>query len=65
MRNDDYLKLWYKKPADNWKMQALPIGNGHIGGMVFGRTDRERIQFNEITLWSGGPYSNPDYTGGN
>lgn len=62
---NDYLKLWYNKPADSWKTEALPIGNGNIGGMIFGRTDRERVQFNEITLWSGGAYSNPDYTGGN
>jgi alpha-L-fucosidase 2 len=50
------LKLWYKKPAVQWT-EALPVGNGRLGAMVFGMTDEERIQFNEETYWSGGPYS--------
>jgi alpha-L-fucosidase 2 len=44
------LTLWYNKPADNWN-EALPIGNGRLGAMVFGRTDVERIQLNEESLW--------------
>ncbi|HUS86429.1 MAG TPA: glycoside hydrolase family 95 protein [Bacteroidales bacterium] len=48
--------LWYNKPADAWE-EALPVGNGRIGAMVFGKTEEERIQFNEETYWSGGPYS--------
>lgn len=44
--------LWYDKPATNW-LEALPVGNGSLGGMVFGGTDKERIQFNEQTLWTG------------
>jgi alpha-L-fucosidase 2 len=48
------LKLWYKKPAARW-VEALPIGNGHIGAMVFGGVEQELIQLNESTLWSGGP----------
>ncbi len=48
--------LWYTHPARKWE-NALPVGNGRLGAMVFGRTDEERIQFNEDTLWSGGPYS--------
>jgi len=48
--------LWYKQPADKWE-DAVPIGNGRLGAMVHGRTDREEIQFNEDTHWSGGPYS--------
>src|SRR5207248_374301 len=51
----DGLKLWYAKPADKWE-DALPIGNGHMGAMVFGRTADERIQFNEHTLWTGEPH---------
>jgi alpha-L-fucosidase 2 len=47
-------KLWYKQPAKVWT-DALPIGNGRLGGMVFGRIDDELIQLNEATLWSGGP----------
>ena len=48
--------LWYTHPADRWE-NALPVGNGRLGAMVFGRTDEEKIQFNEETFWSGGPYS--------
>ncbi len=48
------LKLQYKQPAVEWT-EALPIGNGTLGAMVFGRVDSELIQLNEATLWSGGP----------
>ena len=48
--------LWYKKPASVWE-EALPVGNGRLGAMVFGKNDQERIQLNEETYWSGGPYS--------
>lgn len=41
-------------PSSNWESQAQPVGNGRLGAMVFGGTDRERIQFNDITLWTGG-----------
>jgi len=46
--------LWYKQPAANW-MQALPVGNGRLGAMVFGDAQHERIQLNEDSMWSGGP----------
>ena len=54
------LQLWYRQPATEW-VEALPVGNGHIGAMVFGGTTNERIQFNEHTLWTGEPrdYSHP------
>jgi len=52
-------KLWYNKPAGNWN-EALPIGNGTIGGMVFGTTAQERVQLNESTIWGGGPNNNLD-----
>ncbi len=54
------LKLWYKKPAVKWT-EALPIGNGRIGAMLFGGVENDRIQFNEETLWTGEPraYSRP------
>ena len=45
--------LWYKNPASNWETQALPIGNGRLGAMLFGGVQQERIQFNEETLWIG------------
>ncbi len=50
---DNPLKLWYDKPAKDWMTEALPIGNGRLGGMIFGGIETERIQFNEISLWSG------------
>ncbi|MDP2471079.1 MAG: glycoside hydrolase family 95 protein [Candidatus Palauibacterales bacterium] len=49
------VELWYDEPAAEWN-QALPVGNGRLGAMVFGGVERERIQLNEETLWSGGPY---------
>ncbi|HZG85886.1 glycoside hydrolase family 95 protein [Paenibacillus sp.] len=52
--SDNKLKLWYARPAERW-IEALPVGNGRLGGMVFGGTRRERIQLNEETLWSGEP----------
>jgi alpha-L-fucosidase 2 len=55
------VRLWYDKPAETWT-QALPIGNGRLGAMVFGGTATERLQLNEDTLWTGGPrdWNNPD-----
>ena len=47
--------LWYVKPAEKWE-EALPIGNGRLGAMVFGGLADERIQFNEDTLWTGRPH---------
>ena len=49
--------LWYNKPAATW-VEANPVGNGGFGAMVFGQIKRERVQLNESTLWSGGPYRN-------
>ncbi|SFD48847.1 Putative Ig domain-containing protein [Paenibacillus catalpae] len=51
------MSLWYQKPADNWETNALPIGNGYMGAMIFGGVDQEHIQFNEESLWTGGPRS--------
>lgn len=48
--------LWYDAPAKIWN-DALPIGNGRLGAMIFGDPENERIQFNEDTYWTGGPYS--------
>lgn len=49
MRNN----LWYNSPAADWN-SALPVGNGHLGAMIFGGTERETIQLNEDSIWSGG-----------
>lgn len=52
--------LWYRSPAREWT-EALPVGNGRLGAMVFGGTETERLTLNEDTLWSGGPsnWNNP------
>jgi alpha-L-fucosidase 2 len=57
----DDLSLWYEQPAGPW-IEALPVGNGRLGGMVFGRPAQERLQLNIDTLSAGGPYApeNPD-----
>ncbi|MHC4556264.1 MAG: glycoside hydrolase family 95 protein, partial [Planctomycetota bacterium] len=49
------MKLWYRQPAQEWT-QALPVGNGRLGAMVFGGTENERLQFNDDTLWTGQPH---------
>ncbi len=51
------LKLWYQQPAQNWN-EALPVGNGRLGAMIFGETNTERIQLNEESLWAGCPINN-------
>jgi alpha-L-fucosidase 2 len=58
---DEPLSLWYRRPAKRW-VEALPVGNGRLGAMVFGGIERERLQLNEDTLWAGGPYNpnNPE-----
>lgn len=58
------LQLQYDEPAVDWESQALPMGNGRIGAMVFGGVGKEKIQVNEETLWSGGPGANASYKGG-
>lgn len=63
IKPNETLKLWYLEPADprDWN-QALPIGNGSLGGMVYGGVESEHIQLNEDTVWYGGPRdrNNPD-----
>ena len=53
----DDLKLWYDEPAAKW-VEALPLGNGRLGAMVFGNPAEELIQLNENTIWAGSPNSN-------
>lgn len=60
MDNSEWL-LWYRQPAAEW-VEALPIGNGRLGGMVFGTVEQERIQLNEDTVWAG-PIENRDRVG--
>jgi alpha-L-fucosidase 2 len=54
-----YLSLFYNKPASSWE-EALPVGNGRLGAMVFGRPVHEKLQLNDITVWSGKPEPTAD-----
>jgi alpha-L-fucosidase 2 len=58
---DEPLSLWYRRPAQAW-VEALALGNGRLGAMVFGGIDEEQLQLNEDTLWAGGPHdpANPE-----
>lgn len=66
--NEMKLQAWYNKPVEmtgtGWECQAIPLGNGFLGAMVFGGVEKDKIQTNEHTLWSGGPGANPNYNGG-
>src|SRR5882757_7982260 len=59
---DSLMKLWYQQPAGEKWVNALPLGNGRIGAMVFGNPAEEKIQLNEATVWTGSPNrnDNPD-----
>ena len=57
LKTDYATRLWYNAPARHW-LEALPIGNSHLGAMVYGGTTDENIQINEETFWSGGPHDN-------
>ncbi len=61
MPPQELLSLWYRRPAQKWE-EALPVGNGRLGAMIFGGVETERLQLNEDTFWAGGPYdpNNPD-----
>ena len=50
-------KLWYTQPAAVWE-EALPLGNGRLGAMVYGNPAHDTIQLNENTFWAGGPHNN-------
>ena len=58
---DDKLRLWYRQPAQTWN-EALPVGNGRLGAMVYGGVAQDQLALNEDTLWSGRPrdYANPE-----
>lgn len=60
-QSGSFLKLWYRQPAKQW-VEALPVGNGRLGAMVFGGPSEEKIQLNESTVWAGQPNrnDNPD-----
>ena len=56
-QSNTLLKLWYDHPAGQW-VEALPVGNGRLGAMIFGNPSEEQIQLNENTIWAGSPYNN-------
>ncbi|MFN8242086.1 MAG: glycoside hydrolase family 95 protein [Bacteroidales bacterium] len=56
-QDDPSLKLWYREPAKQW-VEALPVGNGRLGAMIYGNPVNEIIQLNENTIWAGQPYRN-------
>ena len=60
-QDDNTEKLWYDTPAKIW-LEALPIGNSHLGAMVYGGIQKDEIQLNEETFWSGGPHNNNSKT---
>ncbi|MCI8525154.1 MAG: hypothetical protein HFF17_04380, partial [Oscillospiraceae bacterium] len=62
--NDNLLRIWYDEPATNWETEALAIGNGYMGGMVFGGVARDKIHLNEKTVWAGGPTGSKGYNYG-
>lgn len=53
--------LWYQEPASSWMKEALPIGNGRMGAMIFGGVEEERVQFNVDSLWTGDEESTGSY----
>lgn len=57
-QTDAKLRLWYQQPAGNTWENALPIGNGRLGAMIYGNVETETIQLNEHTVWSGSPNRN-------
>jgi alpha-L-fucosidase 2 len=59
--NDNSLILWYDQPASDWEREGLPIGNGALGAVIQGGVNLDIIQFNEKTLWTGGPGSSEGY----
>src|SRR5690606_36337893 len=56
-QDNSFLKLWYNQPADQW-VEALPVGNGRLGAMVYGDPHQEIIQLNENNVWAGQPNRN-------
>ena len=60
----EQMAFWFDSPAENWENEGLPIGNGSLGAVITGEVEREIIQFNEKTLWTGGPGSKEGYSFG-
>ena len=70
LANDNLLRLWYDEPADQkgwyaWETETLAIGNGYMGGLLYGGTKNDKIHVNEKTVWNGGPTGDGRYNYGN
>lgn len=70
LANDNLLRLWYDEPADqnnmySWQTEALAIGNGYMGGLLYGGVKKDKIHINEKTVWNGGPSDYGEYKYGN
>ena len=63
--NENLLRIWYDEPAADWQTEALAIGNGYMGGLVFGGIAKDKIHINEKTVWNGGPTEENNYNYGN
>lgn len=64
-QNNNLLRIWYKKPAKDWQTEALAVGNGYMGALIFGGVKKDKIHINEKTVWNGGPSQKIDYKYGN
>lgn len=64
-QNNNLLRIWYKKPAKDWQTEALAVGNGYMGALIFGGVKKDKIHINEKTVWNGGPSKKIDYKYGN
>lgn len=60
-KNDNLLRIWYDKPALDWQTEALAVGNGYMGALIFGGIKKDKIHLNEKTVWNGGPSDGKDY----
>lgn len=64
-QNNNLLRIWYQKPAKDWQTEALAVGNGYMGALIFGGVSKDKIHINEKTVWNGGPSQKIDYKYGN
>lgn len=64
-QNNNLLRIWYQKPAKDWQTEALAVGNGYMGALIFGGVKKDKIHINEKTVWNGGPSEKINYKYGN
>lgn len=64
-QNNNLLRIWYQKPAKDWQTEALAVGNGYMGALIFSGVKKDKIHINEKTVWNGGPSEKINYKYGN